>query len=152
MLFRSGKPLAASAVAAAAVASRNPQDYSVVAFGRDVIVAKSQDVAKSPETVVNDVLTLRGHGTTDIAAALNEAARQLARSRAGRRVAVLLSDCRATVEGDVEAAARNVDELVIVAPESDHDEARVLAGRVGARLVTVGGPSEIPEVLARALE
>ena len=53
---------------------------------------------------------------------------------------------------DVEAAARNVDELVIVAPESDHDEARVLAGRVGARLVTVGGPSEIPEVLARALE
>lgn len=147
-----GKPLAASAVAAAAVASRNPQDYSVVAFGKDVIVAKSQDVAKSPETVVNDVLTLRGHGTTDIAAALTEAARQLARSRAGRRVAVLLSDCRATVEGDVEAAARNVDELVIVAPESDHDEARVLAGRVGARLVTVGGPSEIPEVLSRALE
>ncbi|MEY3691274.1 MAG: hypothetical protein RJB57_929 [Actinomycetota bacterium] len=147
-----GKPLAASAVAAAAVASRNPQDYSVLAFGKDVIVAKSQDVPKSPERVVNDVLTLRGHGTTDIAAALTEAARQLGRSRAGRRVAVLLSDCRATVEGDVEAAARSVDELVIVAPEADHDEARALAGRVGARLVTVGGPSEIPAVLARALE
>ncbi|MFM8794091.1 MAG: vWA domain-containing protein [Acidimicrobiales bacterium] len=147
-----GKPLAASAVAAAAVASRNPQDYSVLAFGKDVIVAKSQDVPKSPERVVNDVLTLRGHGTTDIAAALTEAARQLGRSRAGRRVAVLLSDCRATVEGDVEAAARAVDELVIVAPEADHDEARALAGRVGARLVTVGGPSEIPGVLARALE
>jgi hypothetical protein len=41
---------------------------------------------------------------------------------------------------------------VIVAPEADHDEARALAGRVGARLVTVGGPSEIPAVLARALE
>ena len=147
-----GQPLATSAVAAAAVASRNPEDYSVIAFGKDVIVAKSQDVPKSPEKVVNDVLTLRGHGTTDVAGALAVARQQLERSRAGRKVAVLLSDCRATVEGNVEAAAGAVDELVIIAPEGDHDEAKVLAGRVGARLVTVSGPSEIPEVLARALE
>ena len=147
-----GAPLATSAVAAAAVASRNPDDYSVLAFGKDVIVVKSQDVPKSPEKVVNDVLTLRGHGTTDVAGALNVAHQQLARSRAGRKVAVLLSDCRATVDGDVEAAARGVDELVIVAPTEDHDEARRLAGQVGARLELVAGPSEIPEVLARALE
>ncbi|MEY4163043.1 MAG: hypothetical protein RI939_1772, partial [Actinomycetota bacterium] len=57
-----------------------------------------------------------------------------------------------TVEGDVESAAAAVDELVIVAPSEDHDEARALAGRVGARLVLVAGPSEIPEALARALE
>jgi len=147
-----GKPLATSAVAAAAIASRNPDDYSVLAFGKDVIVAKSQDVPKSPERVVNDVLTLRGFGTTDLAGALLVAQQQLMRSRAGRRVAVLLSDCRATVEGDVEAAAGAVEELVIIAPTDDHDEAKVLAGRVGARLALVSGPSEIPEVLARVLE
>ena len=147
-----GKPLATSAIAAAAVASRNPDDYSVCAFGKDVIVVKSQDVPKSSEKVVNDVLTLRGHGTTDVAGALIVANQQLSRSRAGRRVAVLLSDCRATVDGDVESAARAVDELVIVAPAEDHDEATALAGRVGARLELVNGPSEIPEVLARALE
>jgi hypothetical protein len=56
------------------------------------------------------------------------------------------------VEGDVEAAAGAVEELVIIAPTDDHDEARVLAGRVGARLALVSGPSEIPEVLARVLE
>ena len=147
-----GKPLATSAVAAAAVASRNPDDYSVLAFGKDVVVAKSQDVPKPAEKVVNDVLTLRGFGTTDLAGALKVASLQLHRSRAGRRVAVLLSDCRATVEGDVESAAAAVEELVIVAPVDDHDEARALAGRVGARLVLIGGPSEVPEALARALE
>jgi Mg-chelatase subunit ChlD len=147
-----GKPLATSAVAAAAVASRNPDDYSVLAFGKDVVVAKSQDVPKPAEKVVNDVLTLRGFGTTDLAGALKVANQQLLRSRAGRRVAVLLSDCRATVEGDVESAASAVEELVIVAPVDDHDEARALAGRVGARLVLIGGPSEVPEALARALE
>ena len=102
--------------------------------------------------MVNDVLTLRGFGTTDLAGALLVAQQQLMRSRAGRRVAVLLSDCRATVEGDVEAAAGAVEELVIIAPTDDHDEAKVLAGRVGARLALVSGPSEIPEVLARVLE
>ena len=39
-------PLATSAVAAAAVALRAPADYSVLAFGPDVVVAKAQDAPK----------------------------------------------------------------------------------------------------------
>jgi hypothetical protein len=77
---------------------------------------------------------------------------QLARSRAGRKLAVLLSDCRATVPGDVEVAARGLDELVIIAPAGDDEEARRLAAAVGARCASIAGPSEIPEALARALE
>jgi Mg-chelatase subunit ChlD len=80
-----GKPLATSAMAAAAVAWRNPADYSVIAFGKDVVVAKSQESAKGGEAVVNDVLALRGFGTTDLAGALRAAGEQLSRSRAGRR-------------------------------------------------------------------
>lgn len=147
-----GEPLATSAVAVAAVAGRQPNDYSVVAFGKDVIIPKSQDVAKSPENVINDVLTLRGFGTTDLAGALTAAQQQLARSRAGRRVAILLSDCRATVEGDPIAAAQGLDELVVVAPRSDDAEAREFASRVGARLALVDGPTSIPEALAQALD
>jgi Mg-chelatase subunit ChlD len=147
-----GKPLATSAIAAAAVACRSPQDYSVLAFGKDIVVAKSQDVPKASEDVVNTVLALRGFGTTDVAGALQVASQQLARSRAGRRVAVLLSDCRATVEGDVVASARALDEVVIIAPKDDPDEATALAHSIGARLALVDGPSEIPEVLARVLE
>lgn len=146
-----GKPLATSAVAAAAVAWRAPVDYSVLAFGKDVVVAKSQDVTKSGEQVVNDVLSLRGFGTTDLAGALQIAGEQLSRSRAGRKVAILLSDCRATVEGDPIEAARGLAELVIVAPEGDSDEAAAFARKVGARLATVSGPSTVVEALSDVL-
>lgn len=146
-----GKPLAAAAVAAAAVASRSPDDYSVVAFSKECIVVRSQDAPKSSERVVSDILTLRGHGTTDLAGALQVAARQLSRSRAGRKVTVLLSDCRATAPGDVYAAARSLDELVIVAPEGDDAEALKLAGEIGARLALVSGPSQVADALMRVL-
>lgn len=146
-----GKPLATAALAAAAVASRSPEDYSVLAFGKDVVVAKGQTTPKPAELVVHDVLSLRGYGTTDLAGALRVAAVQLGRSRAGRKVVVLLSDCRATVEGDPVEAAGCLDELVVVAPESDADEARAFAARAGARLTTVHGPSDVAEALTRAL-
>jgi Mg-chelatase subunit ChlD len=147
-----GRPLATSAVAAAAIAWRTPDDYSVLAFGNDVVVAKSQDVEKAAEQVVTDVLALRGFGTTDVAGALRVAAAQLARSRGGRRVAVLLSDCRATVPGDVGAAAAALDELCIMAPAGDDEEARSLAAAVGARVASVAGPSGVPAALAQLLD
>jgi Mg-chelatase subunit ChlD len=133
------------------VAWRSPEDYSVIAFGKDVVVAKSQDVSRADEKVVNDVLSLRGFGTTDLAGALRTSAEQLNRSRAGRRITVVLSDCRSTVEGDVEAAARSLDEVVIIAPAGDDLEARQFAGRIGARLAVVDGPSDIPAAIQEVL-
>ncbi len=145
-----GTPLANAAIAAAAVAHR-AADYSVIAFAGDAVVTKSQDSDKSVEAVVNDVLVLRGAGTTDVALALRSAQVQLARSRAGRKIAVLLSDCRATAKGDMHAAAAGLDELVILAPEGDADDAFAFGRAVGARVVTVAGPSHIPAALAEAL-
>lgn len=147
-----GKPLATSAVAAAAIASRAPADYSVISFGKEVVVPKSQDRSRSVEEVVDAVLALRGFGTTDVAAALSAGADQLSRSPARRRIAVLLSDCRATEPGDVIAAAQRVEELVIVAPEGDSAEAEELAAQVGARVAVVSGPSSIPDALASVLD
>lgn len=147
-----GAPLATAALAASAVANRAPDDYSVLAFGKDVVVAKGQTTPKPVELVVNDLLSLRGYGTTDLAGAMRVAALQLARSRASRKVTVLLSDCRATVDGDPDAAAASLDELVVVAPESDADEAAAFCRRTGARIVTVSGPSDVPAALGRAFE
>jgi hypothetical protein len=113
-----GKPLANSAMAAASIAAREPADYSVLVFGKDVIAAKSQ----------------------------------LARSRASRRITVLLSDCRATVDGDARAAAVSLEELVVIAPLDDDAEARVFADAVGARFTTVSGPSDIPDAMRRVLD
>ena len=147
-----GAPLATSAVAASAVAWRAPDDYSVLSFGKDVIAAKSQDIPRSNEQVVDAVLALRGFGTTDVAGALVAARDQLARSAAGRKIAVLLSDCRATEEGDAAAAAAGLDELVIVAPEGDSDEAEELAQATGSRLTTVSGPSDVVAALTAVLD
>lgn len=146
-----GRPLATAAVAAAAVAWRAPHDYSVLAFGKDVVVAKSQDVPRPSEQVVDAVLALRGFGTTDLAGALLAAREQLARTNAGRQVTILLSDCRATVEGDPVAAAAALQELVVIAPADDAEEATAFAARTGARLVTVDAPSSVPEAITSAL-
>lgn len=145
-----GTPLATSAVGAAAVSHR-AADYSVVAFAGDAVVAKSQDSDKPIEQVVTEVLSLRGAGTTDVALALRIAQEQLARSRAGRKITVLLSDCRATAKGDMRAAAGGLDELVIIAPEGDAEDAIAFGREVGARVVTVAGPSHLPAALAEAL-
>jgi Mg-chelatase subunit ChlD len=147
-----GKPLATAAVAAAAVATRSPQDYSVLAFGKNVVVAKGQTTPKPSDLVVTDLLSLRGYGTTDLAGALHIAGDQLGRSRAGRKVTVLLSDCRSTVDGDPVAAAAGLDEVVVIAPESDDEEAQAFASRIGARITTVSGPSAVAEAIGRVLD
>ncbi len=155
-----GEPLATSAVAAASIAWRAPNDYSVLSFGKDVIAAKSQDVDKPNEGVIDAVLALRGFGTTDVAAALTAAGEQLSRSRAARKITILLSDCRATAHGSgeaesvagVAAAARRIDELLIIAPADDDEVAQQLAAATGSRITTVTGPSDAAAALARVLD
>jgi Mg-chelatase subunit ChlD len=147
-----GEPLATAAMAAAAVALRAPADWSVLAFSNDVVAVKSQGDDKLGEQVVTDVLSLRGHGTTDLAGALHAAGEQLSRSRAARKIAVVLSDCRSTVAGDVLAAARALPEVVVIAPEGDCDEAVSFARDCGARIATVAGPSHVAAALASVLE
>jgi MoxR-like ATPase/Mg-chelatase subunit ChlD len=146
-----GERLAAAAVAAAAVAWRAPGDYSVLAFSNHVIVIKAQDVWRRPEVVVDDLLTLRGHGTTDLSLALKTARTQLMRSNAARRLVILLSDCRPTAGGDPGGEARAVDELFVVAPAGDSDEGEALACAAGGRCAALDGPSGIPAVFAQLL-
>lgn len=147
-----GAPLATAALAAAAVAARAEGEYAVLSFGRDVVAPKAMWETRSDDDVLDRVLSLRGHGTTDVAGALYAAGAQLRESSSTRRVTILLSDCRATEPGDAVAAASSLDELVIIAPEGDSVEAVELAEAVGARWTTVDGPSSIVGAIARVLE
>ena len=148
----SGQPLATAGLAAAAVAGRNPNDYAVLSFGKSVIATKAMWETRSAESVIERTLSLRGHGTTDVAGALRAAAKQHEHAGAPKRITVLLSDCRATEPGDIIAAARGLDDLVIIAPEGDHDDAAALAGELGVRWSTVDGPSTLPVAMAKVLE
>src|SRR5690606_12019316 len=96
----SGAQLATAAIGAAACSWRAGVDHSVVAFNQKALVLKAQGEARSPEAVTDDILKLRGFGPTDLALALRTARVQLERSRAARRIVVLLSDARPTAGSD----------------------------------------------------
>lgn len=147
----SGSRLAAAAVTAAACAQRAPAEHAVLAFARDVQVIRSMTSHATPTVTVERVLRLKGHGMTGLGAALRAAHEQLGRARAARRVVVLLSDCRATDEDDAVPAARAIPELVILAPQDDHDEADRLALASGARCAALAGASSAPGLLLELL-
>ena len=148
-----GRPLATAALAAAAVALRaDRDDYAVLSFAREVVAAKAVWEQRTVEDVVARVLALRGHGTTDVAAALSAAADQVRAASASRSVTVLLSDCRATEPGDVFTAAAAIDHLVVLAPAGDDADARHLADAVGATCATYDGPASVVPALAAVLD
>jgi Mg-chelatase subunit ChlD len=147
----SGERLAAAALTAAACAWRAPGDHAVLAFSREVTILREMGSSQAPSAVVDAVLGLRGHGVTALATALQAAGDQLARTRAARRVVVLLSDCRATDERDPVPAASGLDELLVLAPAGDTDQAEDLARRSGARWAALSGAADAPRVLARLL-
>lgn len=146
-----GARLATASLAAAACALRAKEEYAVLAFARTVTVVRDLNDSRRTEDVVDATLSLRGHGVTGLAGALDRAADTLARSRASRRVVVLLSDCRATDGLDPVPAAAGLEDLLVVAPAEDAEEARVLATAANARLAVVSRPSDVVETLSEML-
>ncbi len=148
----SGERLATAAVTAAACLLRAPTDHAVVAFARHADVLSEMGGSRAPDAVVTDVLALRGHGMTSVSAALEAAHAQLARSRAARKVTLLLSDCRSTDDVDATPLAAALDELVVLAPRDDADAARQLARESGARVGEVTGIDAVAGLVERLLE
>jgi Mg-chelatase subunit ChlD len=147
-----GERLAAAAITAAACTLRAPSELAVLSFARAVRVHRGLLGRSSPETVVSELLALRGHGVTAVAAALRAASDQLAAARATRRVTVLLSDCRATDDEDPLPVARAQNELLVLAPADDCAEAEALAAAAGAKMATIASPDEAPGALARLMD
>jgi Mg-chelatase subunit ChlD len=148
----SGAQLATAAIGAAACSWRAGIDHSVVAFNQKALVLKAQDEQRSPEAVTDDILKLRGFGPTDLALALRTARAQLDRSRAARRIVVLLSDARPTAGSDPVPLAASLDDLCILAPAADTEDAAALARASGARWAPVAGPAQLPAALRGLLD
>jgi magnesium chelatase subunit D len=160
------------ATASVLLAADGRLDTGALAFSGTVTVLQPPGVRQPPEQVVGRLLGLRGHGLTDLAAALRAAAAQLATTGAGaggsigatagapgeRRV-VLLSDCLSTTGGDPAAALAGIDRLDVLCPipaDRDPDPASLAAAEQLARLGSgISQPlrslTEIPGTLTRVL-
>lgn len=156
----SGLAVALAAVAAAGVVLASGSDRgrrldtSVLAFGEEVTVLAPHGVHRPPEDLVAELVSLRGHGLTDIAAALREAARQLAAAPADERVAVLLSDCQHTTGADPATALAGIDRLHVLCPAptpETTDAAAALAERGGGRYRVVRRLTDIAPAVGAVL-
>jgi Mg-chelatase subunit ChlD len=146
-----GSRLAAAALATAACTWRVPDNLAVLAFSDRVLTLKTVTDRSRPDELVNSVLALRGHGTTDIALALEAARQQLESSGARRRLTIVLSDGESTTGDDPLPAARRLDELAIIAPADEPRHATALARDSGARLRLIATPMDIVQALNAVL-
>jgi gas vesicle protein GvpN len=159
----SGLSVAMAAVATASVllAADGRLDTGALAFSGTVTVLQPPGTLKPPEQIVGRLLGLRGHGMTDIAAALRSAAGLLAAgpSAPAERCVILMSDCLSTAGGDPAAALSGIDHLDVLWPTPagmEHDPASIAAAE---RLARLGGGisqpvrtlAEIPAALTRLL-
>ena len=155
----SGLAVAIAAVAASAVmlAAAGRHDAGVIAFSSEVRELHPPGSGRPPGELVGELVALRGHGTTDLAAALRAAARQLAGCRADERMVILLSDCLRTAGGDPAAALSGIDRLQVLCPlpsGPDHraeQAAAALASRGGGISQPVRRLADVGPALTRAL-
>ncbi|HLH68484.1 MAG TPA: AAA family ATPase [Candidatus Dormibacteraeota bacterium] len=150
----SGLALAALAAASLALATGEQADCSLIAFNRDAVILQAQGQRRVPEQLVDDILSLRASGTTDLALALRTAATQLAAARASERVAVVMSDCLATVGGDPLAALGGIDRVHVLGTSREPESVRrcrELAQRAGGRYLPATSLAELGTSLATVL-
>ena len=114
----SGLAVAIASVAAASLvlAADGRLAPGIITFSGDTTVLHAQGRPGAPDQVVSDLLALRGHGVTDLAAALRAAAAQLAAVTADERVVLLLSDCLRTAGGDPARALTGISRLHVLCP------------------------------------
>jgi magnesium chelatase subunit D len=157
----SGHALAMAAVATASVllAADARLDTGALAFSGSVTVLQSPGTRQQPEQTVGRLLALRGHGLTDLAAALRAAADQLAGGASAERCVVLLSDCLSTAGGDPASALAGIDRLDVLCPQPPGREPDPASLQAAERLARLGGGisqpvgtlAEIPAALTRLL-
>jgi len=152
----SGAAVAMAAVAAASVvfAADGRLAPAIIAFSSGVTVLQAQGTRRAPGELVDDLVALRGHGVTDLAAALRAAAAELAGAAADERVAVLLSDCLPTTGGDPARALAGINRLHVLCPlptAESEAAAAALARRGGGVSQPVRRLADVAPALTRAL-
>jgi magnesium chelatase subunit D len=137
----SGLALAMAAVATASVllAADGRLDAGAMAFAGSVTVLQPPGARQPPEQVVGRLLGLRGHGLTDVAAALRAAAAGLAGVAPGERSVILLSDCVSTTGADPADVLAGIDRLDVLYPMPAGREPEPGSVATAERLARLGG-------------
>jgi magnesium chelatase subunit D len=152
-----GHAVALAAVAAAAVvqAASDRLRTAVIAFAAEPLVLRDFGSAAPSDLVVDDLLSLRGHGVTDLARALRAASAQLEQVAPGGRVAILMSDCLHTRGGEPGGPAGAFDVLNVLGTSSDADAVRAgtaLARRGHGRFLAATDLAQLAVNLRSVLE
>ena len=127
---------------------------AIAGFDLGGCLVQEQGRPRSVDAVLGDVLTLRGRGVTNVGLALRGARRQLGRSGARERVAVLLSDAMATEGDDPLTALRGIDRLHVLGTSDEPislDAGRLLARRGNGRHRCCTSVAEIPSAITSLL-
>ncbi len=129
-----GHAVALAAMAAAAVVLTRTEraSCSVIAFAADALVLQPQGAPREPAQLVDDLLSLRGKGRTDLALALRTGAKELARAGAAERLAIVLSDCRTTAGRDPADALGGFERVDVMGTSGDADAVQA-SRRLAAR-------------------
>ena len=159
----SGLAVAIAAVAAASVVLAASEGGwgggrgltpAIVSFSGAVTVLQARGTRRDPGELVGDLVALRGHGMTDLAAALRAAAAQMAGAAADDRTAVLLSDCMPTAGGDPALALAGISRLHVLCPLPTPEAERAaatLARRGGGVSQPVRKLTDVAPALTRVL-
>ena len=156
----SGHAVALASIAAAAVVTAAGERLrcSVVAFASAPMILADgnaeRGAARSADAIVGDLLSLRGHGRTDLARALHVAAEQLQAAPPGARSVLLLSDALHTAGADPLAAAGRIERLDVLGTSSESDSVaagQALARRAGGRYLPATTLAELTRSLRSLL-
>ncbi len=149
-----GVAIAAVAAAGVVLASDEKLETSVITFAAEVSELQRLGQRRSAEDLVGQLVSLRGHGMTDLAGALQAARTQLLPSVADERVVVLLSDCLQTTGAPPATALAGIDRLHVLCPlpnEESEAAARALAAKGAGRAEMVRTLTDIGPALTRLL-
>jgi MoxR-like ATPase len=151
-----GLAVAIAAVAAAGVvlAADDKLEASVLTFADRVQVLQRQGQRRAPDDLIGQLVSLRGHGVTDVAEALRSARRELLSAVADERIVLLLSDCLHTSGDAPESALAGIDRLHVLYPlptAEAEEAARALAAKGDGSALPVRTLTDIGPALTRLL-
>src|SRR5438132_1509475 len=99
-------------------------------------------------------MSLRGCGRTDLALALRTAVCELVFLHVAERLAIVLSDCRATADANPLAATHKLDRVDVLKTSADADAVaadQTLARQTHRRYLAATRYTELQDALAAAL-
>ncbi len=144
--------LAALTAAMLAYAAGSYDGYAVLAFNTEVSFLKRVFECVRPEKLVDEILSLRAFGYTDIARALEEAYRELLSAGARRIIGILITDGEWTAGENPLKVAPLFDNLYVLGvPSKWRGFARAIAERGGGRYVLIRDLSQVPQAVLEIL-